>query len=664
MKKFSSLVALLQLALFVPVANATVTVTTGPVSLVTSPQVAPASSAPLALFKFSLGQDAGETLSSVNVTLTKVSGSTLAGSDLASVAVYKDNGDGSFNAGSDLLAGSQSTVNVDSATTITTGSNNTIGTGATFFVTVATGSTWSDTATADGFTAQLATDAIVTSANSPTTTAVTTAMITADTTGPHLTSAVAMNTGGTSAKEAGDSVVLTFNEATNKPVITVGSLPSVFGLSSGHSFLDGLGVLMSASWNAAGTAYTITLSGNGSLPTVEPGDTVTVMGSVITDGSGNSASGSMAITGSFTSDVTGPVLTSAVAANTGGTIAKEAGDSVAVTFNEATNKPAITDSNINTTFTLNNSHSWLDGAGHIGSAVWNAAGTIITITLSGATSVPTVAVGDTVTMAGSVVQDASGNSATGSSAITGTFTTTDTTGPVLTSAVAQNTGGTNATEAGDSVVLTFGEATNKPTITDSNINSTLMLNNSHSWLDGAGHIGSAAWDLGGTMLTITLSAGTSLPTVTVGDTVTMAGSVIKDAAGNNATGSHAITGSFSGENENRQGKVCANGLINGRLYQVTGSTTVYLAANCNLKVFKGRAVGHAKGKKFKNIISLQSLTGLTVSAKPQGHKSENGQGQGENDNEHGKSGTQGLSNQDSQGNHDKSEGKGNGKHDD
>lgn len=613
-------------------ASAAVSVPTGPTSLVTSPTSFDSSSGPLAVFSLSLGQTAGETLSSVAVTINNNGSSTASGTDFSSVAVYKDNGDGTFSAATDLLAGSQTTVNVGSPTLVSTGANNAID-GGKFFVTISTGASWSSaSAPADSITVTFAADGIITSANSPTVTAVTTSAITADTVGPQLTSAVAMNTGGTSAKEAGDSIQFTFNEPTTKPVISVGNLPTTLSLSGGHSFLDGLGVLMSASWNAAGTVYTLTLSGNGTLPSVEPGDTVTAVGSLIQDSLGNSAGGSQVISGSFTSDVTAPQLTGAVAFNTGGTAAKEAGDSVQLTFNEATNKPALVASQVASSFTLNNSHSWLDGAGAVGSASWNAAGTMLTITLSAGTSVPTVAVGDMVTMAGSLVQDTSGNAAAGSPTITGSFGVADTTGPVLMSALAQNTGGTSAKEAGDSVVLTFGEATNKPTISDSNVVSTLSLNNGHSWFDGAGHIASAAWDVGGTMLTVTLSAGTSVPTVAVGDTVTIAGSVITDAAGNAATGSRVISGSFGGAPTTGGGKVCPNGLLNGRLYQVSGQNTVYLAAACRLKVFKGKALEHARGKKFKNIITIQSLDGLTTLPKPVKHddndKNEQEQGNG------------------------------------
>lgn len=215
----------------------------------------------------------------------------------------------------------------------------------------------------------------------------------------------------------------------------------------------------------------------------------------------------------------------------------------------------------------------------------------------------------------------SSNSPTTSLVTTSAITVTDSTGPVLQTAVAHNkVGGTSAVEVGDYVVLVFNEATNKPTINAANIDTVLDLNNTHAWLDGTSNIGSATWNSAGTELTITLSAGNSVPTVVVGDTVTIAGSVIEDAAGNDATGSATITGSFSTstdtDTDDDFGKTCTGGIINGRLYKVGTEPTVYLAAACKLKPFRGAAVFHARGYKFQNIITLSSLTGLQVSDQP------------------------------------------------
>jgi hypothetical protein len=461
-------------------ASAAVTVNTQPTSLVTTATTLAADTEKV-VFELALTADAAETLSSVVVT---VNSSNAVSGDLAFVAVYKDDGDGSFDSG-DSLAGSNTNVNIGSTTVVATTSNNALG-GEKFFVTVKTAAGW---AMPDSITVGMAASGIVTSANAPTVTTVTTA-------------------------------------ALNAP------------------------------------------------------------------------------------DLTAPTLQSVVAANVGATSGIDAGDTLTLTFSEATNKPAITAANIGTVLVLNNSHSWLDGVASIGGASWNAAGTMLTVTLSTGTSAPTLVVGDTVTVTGSVIQDTTGNNATGTQTITGNFGPVDTTGPLLTSAVAKNTGGTAAFEALDSVDLTFNEATNKPTINASNINTVLVLNNSHSWLDGASALGGAVWDSTGKVLTVKVSGGTSLPTLAVGDTVTVTGNVIKDAANNSATGTQTITGSFAGSTgggeEEEHGKSCGQGIVNGRLYKIGSDATVYLAAACRLKPFRGAAVFHARGHKSQNITVLSA----------------------------------------------------------
>ncbi len=203
-------------------------------------------------------------------------------------------------------------------------------------------------------------------------------------------------------------------------------------------------------------------------------------------------------------------------------------------------------------------------------------------------------------------------------------------GPELTSAVAGKVGDNKV------VVLTFNEATNKPTISDSNIEDELVLNNSHTWLDGDNDA-SAAWNTAGTVLTVTLDDEDPDPTVAVGDTVTVTGDVIEDASGNEAFGTETITGNFTtvigddedcddndedcdDEDEDGDDEIgaCTNTLRNGRIYKLAGAenTTVYLAAACRLKPFRGAAAFHARGHKFQNIIILSSLSGFEVSDKP------------------------------------------------
>ncbi len=303
MKQQIAIISILGIFLsFLPV-QATVTVNAGPTSLVPDPVLVKASSPQVGLFSLTLSQDAGETLSSIKVIINNVATSTATGTDFASVSVYKDEGDGGFNSTSDLLAGTQATVNVGSTTTIATLVNNTI-TGGKFFVSLATSATWSG-AVPDKVNVTFPADGITASANSPTTTAVTTNSLIADTTAPTLLSAVAKNTGGSAAKEAGDSIDLTFSEATNKPTVNAGNVNSLFVLNNSHSFLDADGNLGGASWNTAGTILTITLSASttatNTLPSVAVGDTVTISGSTLTDLAGNLASGSKTITGSFSS---------------------------------------------------------------------------------------------------------------------------------------------------------------------------------------------------------------------------------------------------------------------------------------------------------------------------------------------------------------------------
>lgn len=400
---------------------AVVTITAQPTSLVTSPMLAPANSEPIGLFKLSIGADASETLTSITVTVANSGSSTATGADFDSLLVYRDDGDNVFDLPGDLLAGSQSSVNVGSATTIATSSNNSLP--ATFFVALSTGASWSDSAPADSVTVSLAANGVVTSANSPTVTAASTSTITADTTGPSLISVMAADTGLAPGLNAGDSVVFTFSEATNKPTFTAAELASTFTLSSGHTWLDGLGIFVSQSWNAAGTQFSLVLSGNVTVPTVAVGDIVTLAGALIKDAVGNSAAGSVVVSGTFggAADTTGPVLISALAANTGLAAGLNAGDTIVFTFNEPTTKPVINAANVNSTLMLNNSHSYLDGSGAIGTAVWNSAGTQLTISLTTNSGIPSVVVGDTITVAGAVIKDAAGNNATGSVSLGGSF---------------------------------------------------------------------------------------------------------------------------------------------------------------------------------------------------------------------------------------------------
>jgi len=293
----AGLIAIFGLVAFT--AYAAVTVNSGPTSLLTSATTAPASSGQIALFSVTLTENAGETLSSIDVVVHDNGSSGVTTGDLASVSVYKDDGDGVFESAADALAGTNATVNVGATTTVATGSNNTL-TGVKFFVSIATSASWSDASPADSITVTLPANAITTSENSPATSAVTTSAITADTTGPVLNSAVASDTGGANGKNAGDSIKLTFSEGTNKPAVTKSNIASILTLNNSHSFLDGAGEIGSTVWSSDGTMLTITLSASSTLPSVAIGDILTIATpSVIKDAHGNGATGNKVITGTF-----------------------------------------------------------------------------------------------------------------------------------------------------------------------------------------------------------------------------------------------------------------------------------------------------------------------------------------------------------------------------
>ena len=130
----------------------------------------------------------------------------------------------------------------------------------------------------------------------------------------------------------------------------------------------------------------------------------------------------------------------------------DADDSVTMVFNEDTTQPAT----IDTILALSGGHSWLDGSGAIGSAVWTDARTLL-VTLSTASSLPTITVGDTITLDGVTIQDLAANPGIGlqASAIGGTFTP-----PILTSVA---TADADADGYVDRLVVTFSTAVDETT---------------------------------------------------------------------------------------------------------------------------------------------------------------------------------------------------------
>jgi hypothetical protein len=121
-------------------------------------------------------------------------------------------------------------------------------------------------------------------------------------------------------------------------------------------------------------------------------------------------------------DKAGPAIINAVAGDDDST--KEAGDTVTITFSETTNKHPISSSssNIDTVLVLD-SNSWLDGDGDIASAVWDADGDELVVTLSDGLSLPTITTANTITLSSDIEDATAGNTASSAvfSPITGGF---------------------------------------------------------------------------------------------------------------------------------------------------------------------------------------------------------------------------------------------------
>ena len=278
------------MAINAPSASAAITVNTQPTTDFTTGTYK--ADAVFSVVKFGITQDASETLSSVAVTVV-AEGAAIAG-DFASLKVYKEDGTTvGFQSGQDTLIGTQSTVNVGSATTISTGTE-TIGSSETTFYVVATlAASPTDT---NAFSVDMAADGIVTSANSPTVTVLdggATAIATIDTVAP--TAAITYSDPDGIVK-SGDSLTITatFNE-------TMADSPIVQIALSGANTVTAVNMT-----KVDTTSYTY-------VHTVTAGDgTVTVALSTGTDVAANVITSAPTSGATFTVDNTAPVMVSAV----------------------------------------------------------------------------------------------------------------------------------------------------------------------------------------------------------------------------------------------------------------------------------------------------------------------------------------------------------------
>ena len=577
---------------FLAVTHAAVNVTTQTTSLITNPITLPANSQQTALFTFSLNATAGETLSNVMVQIDKANASTTVTSgDLASLSVYRDDGSGVFDPSVDTLVGSQATVNIGTPT-IVNSSTTTLASGK-FYVSLATSGTWSDASPADSITATMFTNAILTSLNSPTTVQVTTSAISADVVAPQIVSAVAQNTGGTSAKEAGDSIVITFSEPTNMLAIGSSTLSSQFTLNNGHSFLDSLNNLGSASFNATGNVLTIVLSQapSSTLPTVMPGDVLTVATTTgITDLAGNKALGQVVISGDFGNLLT-PVVTTAIHnashnATTTAAVGAIVHDSITVTG--ATTTPSG-----NVTLSFFNNGSCANSPAATSSAMVLVSGTV-----------DATAFAQGPLQAGSYSFMAHYNGDANYAVVNGACE------PLTVATVGKNqvtittqlsaTSTKVSTAVHDSATLNGATANAGGSVTynvyaNNTCSGTPVFTSSQTVTNGI----------------VPMSANfTATSTGTYNWQAVYSGDANNTTAKNDC-GSEVLVVT-KGESENGNEHACSNGLINGRLYMIKDWEATFMAVNCQLKVFKGNAVGHAQGEKFQNIITLPSPNGITI----------------------------------------------------
>lgn len=359
-----------------------------------------------------------------------------------------------------------------------------------------------------------------------------------DTIGPKVKSAVAMDGEfQEDGKDPDDHVLFVFDEPTSKPLINRFNVDSLFRLSNNHSWLNSYGDFGDAIWSFNGETLRIYLAFSGNnYPTVAPGDTVYV---TMEDRFGFWNTSTAVIEGSF-DDIFGPKPKTAIA--TDGDIPGdgiEKGDSLYLVFNEPTNIPFITPSNVDSFF-------YFKKGGFFGDSFftqWITPETLCFIFTGKGSKIP---ITDTIGVRGYRISDIKGNPAYGEVPISGNF---DLKNPTCDSIVASdNTFPDTSIDYDDFVAFYFSEDINTfAEINEININSILKLSNNHSWLSGNGKIGNIL--IYERFIFIFLSPEGGKPTVRPGDTVYFLNNFIFDLYGNPLSGKEVIRGSFTKINE-------------------------------------------------------------------------------------------------------------------
>jgi outer membrane protein assembly factor BamB len=141
----------------------------------------------------------------------------------------------------------------------------------------------------------------------------------------------------------------------------------------------------------------------------------------LTDVVGNAVPPTLA-TAVATTDAAAPLLVGASAVETPPALdGPDAGDLVVLTFSESMAASSLDALTIDGVLSLSAGHSWLDGFGGLGGAVWSANNSRVEISLTAGGSPPTIAVGDVITVAPGTLADLEGNGVTNGRSLGGLF---------------------------------------------------------------------------------------------------------------------------------------------------------------------------------------------------------------------------------------------------
>lgn len=205
---------------------------------------------------------------------------------------------------------------------------------------------------------------------------------------------------------------------------------------------------------------------------------------------------------------------------------------------------------------------------------------------------------------------------------------------ILTAVASDNTSLISGVDSDDTLVLTFSEGTNKPIIDSSNIASILSLSSAHGW----GTITSATWNLAGDVLTITFAGSGS--TISIGDTVTIVGTITDTATvpntSTNIASVNTLSGTFTAVDTSipTVASVSSMAPTTVRVVFSKAMNTVQAATAANYKIIVSPASGLCSDStNFTsstqttdfNIVSVLSISGttydITLSASQVGAKS-------------------------------------------